>query len=421
MWFSNLLLSLVVIGTAAFAQPAKRQLPHLELDMMGPEYLALKKNKSLRLHVFAQDLDSTGALDPIVKMGERNLAWITHMNKFRDDNHRLSFTTKENTAAYPIENPKVYNEALIQAAYQDFLKVLPQSLKEVLLTTTAYPQNPPLDEAEYLQWALKADRLYQTANRWLMMKRYLPELAQEKYRDVRGFYFLQKQTDLDSKLNSFSTLDATTQAQYTEWLTGQCMNSQKSSANCNLEFQASVTANTVLSFHQQYVERARAVMNDFFAFYNPRPEIVWTSANPNLLTAPFRVTGNAIVENYLSVNIEDEWKWNDWQLKLNFIQSSADIPHIVFQKGTTPHVNAVGGSEITMDANAPLTEWDVQWIIRHEYGHVLGFADCYAEFYDVAKGVIVNYQIDITDLMCSRRGKMKQHHFDQLKQGYFKN
>ena len=82
--------------------------------------------------------------------------------------------------------------------------------------------------------------------------------------------------------------------------------------------------------------------------------------------------------------------------------------------------NRVGGSEITMDANAPLTEWDVMWTIRHEFGHVLGFTDCYAEFYDSDIGAIVNYQMDISDLMCSRKGTIKQRHFDQMKAAYLK-
>jgi len=53
----------------------------------------------------------------------------------------------------------------------------------------------------------------------------------------------------------------------------------------------------------------------------------------------------------------------------------------VFEPGVTPHVNGIGGRIITMDANAPLDDYDVSWTIRHEYGHVLGFPDCYVEFY----------------------------------------
>lgn len=73
-----------------------------------------------------------------------------------------------------------------------------------------------------------------------------------------------------------------------------------------------------------------------------------------------------------------------------------------------------------MDADQPLTEYDAQWTIRHEFGHVLGLPDCYLEYYDPDKEVIVSYQIDIDDLMCSRHGHIQGHHLDELKRVYFR-
>ena len=55
-----------------------------------------------------------------------------------------------------------------------------------------------------------------------------------------------------------------------------------------------------------------------------------------------------------------------------------------------------------------------QWTIRHEYGHVLGLPDCYIEFYDEDLGLMIHYQLDVTNLMSSRRGKLQQKQFDQL-------
>jgi hypothetical protein len=92
----------------------------------------------------------------------------------------------------------------------------------------------------------------------------------------------------------------------------------------------------------------------------------------------------------------------------------------VWEEGATPHVDNAPGTTITMDANSPLSEYDVQWTIRHEYGHVLGFPDCYEEFYDEEAEAFVSYQLDVTNLMCSRRGKLKQVHYDELKRAYYK-
>jgi hypothetical protein len=88
---------------------------------------------------------------------------------------------------------------------------------------------------------------------------------------------------------------------------------------------------------------------------------------------------------------------------------------------STPHVNGLGGSEITMDAIRPLNDYSNRWTIRHEYGHTLGFPDCYVEFYDIDREMIVNYQLDLDNLMCSRRGHLQEKQFEELKENYFKN
>ena len=73
-----------------------------------------------------------------------------------------------------------------------------------------------------------------------------------------------------------------------------------------------------------------------------------------------------------------------------------------------------------MDANSPLSEYNVQWTIRHEFGHVIGFPDCYHEFYDATESTMISYQIDITNLMCSRRGHLQQAHVDELRRVYYR-
>jgi hypothetical protein len=83
-------------------------------------------------------------------------------------------------------------------------------------------------------------------------------------------------------------------------------------------------------------------------------------------------------------------------------------------------VNGLGGDTITMDANRSLEEYSTRWTIRHEFGHVLGLPDCYIEFYDESRAVMVSYQIDITNLMCSRKGKLQERHVLELRKHYYR-
>jgi hypothetical protein len=150
--------------------------------------------------------------------------------------------------------------------------------------------------------------------------------------------------------------------------------------------------------------------------------VVWTSKQSGLMAIPFKDPKDTAVKSFLLDNIEDEWKKPGWNLKLQFQTSGSwmGMPEIKFEPGATPHVNGLGGNTITMDANSPLTEYGTRWTIRHEFGHVLGLPDCYIEFLDQEREVMVSYQIDLDNLMCSRRGKFNELHFEELKKAYFR-
>ncbi len=133
---------------------------------------------------------------------------------------------------------------------------------------------------------------------------------------------------------------------------------------------------------------------------------------------PFLDPLDKMVEDFLTYNLQEEWKFLSWQLVLSFSQSASIF--IRFEPDAMPNVDVVGGNQITMNKNAPLTEYDVQWIIRHEFGHTLGFVDCYLEFYVPSENAMMAYQIDIDNLMCSRQGHIQQTHYEQMKKYYFK-
>jgi hypothetical protein len=262
------------------------------------------------------------------------------------------------------------------------------------------------------------------ANRWRLMQPYLDQMASYATNDVRGYYFLSNMKDRDSVLKNYSQLPSTDRDQVTEWLLEMCGNSQNTRGYCEPELQNVVKAanGSALDFYQTFAETSRAMYDHFFKIPNfgVRSDIVWSRSKHDIATIPFTDPQSAAYRMFM-LNVEDEWKWESWHLKLNFVQDrSGRIPHLEFKAGVTPHVNAIGGNIITMDANTPLNDWENGWIIRHEFGHVLGFPDCYVEFYDTSKQAMINYQLDITNLMCSRMGNLKQTHYDEMKRVYLR-
>jgi hypothetical protein len=237
-------------------------------------------------------------------------------------------------------------------------------------------------------------------------------------------------------------LSADRKAELSGWLVGECRNIEGVTdtpadpdkpdtpvdANlCQTKLNTAIQRNgNPWSFHQTYVGQAAAHWDSYFDIPAHRSDVTWTGSNPGVFSIPFRDPGREDVKNWLRDNIQDEWKWQTdegpWQLTLAFQPGGSDseITHVKFEAGATPHVNGIAGNEITMDGNRNIGEYTSRWTIRHEYGHVLGFPDCYLEFYDSAAGEMIQYQLDITNLMCSRKGHLQQRHYDELKRVYFK-
>jgi hypothetical protein len=403
-------------GAAGVLRAEPKGLPHLDLEMTGPEY------QRFTADLLAQEDGVSQELQDYLRIGQRNLEWLNHINAGRDATSQLALTSAEMQVGYPIDAPTVSNEEIIKSQYAAWLAATPESVKAVLLADGAYPDQPPVSDEEYMTAARAINKVYERSSRWLLQVPYLEEYKLEQKHDVRGYYYLSREADLDARLSAWSQLDDATKARLTPWLVGQCFNDEATTLEaCNDELAAAAAAGTVKAFYDKYAATAQAAWNDFFAVPVERPDVTWTSAAPDALHIPFRDPANDLVLAYLRDNIEDEFKWNDWHLRLDFVTNDdEDTTHVVFEPGATPHVNDLGGSIITMDSNPSLSDYNTRWTIRHEYGHVLGFPDCYVEFYDAAAGAMVSYQLDIENLMCSRRGHFQQRHYDELARVYLK-
>lgn len=363
------------------------------------------------------DSPQSSFVNEAIRVGEKNMAWLKHMNSIRPDDQKIALTKKGELTPIPIDKPKVYSPETIEKDFRDLSTNVPEVMNKIIFGSAGFTDDPGLELEIYILWAKKVDKMYQTATRWTLMTPYLTWYKQNKKNDIRGYYFLAKEENLSEKLQGFAGLSQEDQSRLTPLLVNLCENTKGSTETCQKEFQKAATNNTLLAFFQSYNAKSKKLFDANFLIEGVRKDIKWSSTLPNRAFIPIRDTQNDEVNRFLEFNNEDEWKWGDWQLDLYFTPDAA--VHVEFVPGETPHVNGIGGNTITMDGNAPLTEWDVQWTIRHEFGHVLGFPDCYIEFYDSNLKAMVNYQIDTTNLMCSRAGKLQELHYTEMKKAYF--
>lgn len=403
--------SLILLAIISFKAMA---IPHLDLDMTSDEYRKLLETKS-------GVLKNESPIDPrisyAISLGDRLSKWINLINETRSAEAAIRLTSATTRRSTPIEKPNTYSPEIIGKETQEIIDTLPQEMKEVLLSNNPLPSTTILDNEAFIKFARPLDRNYQSAARYKSVDEYRLEYIKAAAYDVRGYYYLTKNKITVESLKEISSIPEEKHEEIKEALIKICLNAEAETLeSCQKMVVKAFETNTLANHYQQFFSIAQSNWDSFFIIpeYGTRRDIVW---NEGMAVVPFNTPEIPKFIPYLQDNIEDEFKWGDWRLKVNF-GIFEDGPRLIFEPGVVPHVNELGGNEIVMDSNQPIEEYESQWTIRHEFGHVLGLPDCYHEFYDVNLNAYVNYQLDVTDLMCSRAGNMTERIYNELKRVY---
>jgi len=391
-----------------------------------PLQLTLKESQNLlKSHWFNLGNGILKSIDneteEAISGGEKLAKWIKKLNKNRSATNQIRLTNKSLRKGIPIESPSKYGPKTIMNDLQKLKETIPRSILEIVYSNSPLSDKIPSEVTlvEFIKYGRKINKLYQTAVRWTtVIEPWLSWFSQNKVKDVRGYFTLSKIKNLDMKLNKFSKLGNDEKTILKESLLGICINNYFSRKQCLSKYKIYLNINNLVSFKDRYIKQSKIMWDSYFKITNPRSDTSWTSKHPNELHVPFSNIKNKIIADWLSFNVEDEFKTKEWNLKINYITPNWDSANLKFKSGVTPHVT--GGNTIVMDENTSIEEYSVRWTIRHEFGHILRLPDCYVEFYDSEQELAINYQLDITNLMCSRAGDFHLDNFKELKRVYFK-
>lgn len=355
--------------------------------------------------------------------GEKMSDWIKLINSKRDPAQAIRLTSKETQTKFPIESPSIYGPELLAKRYKDLVATLPKYLADVIYGNQPIEAQLKISDEEFIKWGRKVSRQYQSSVRWVGMKPWLSQLAYKRYQDVRGFYYLKHLKDLDYQLENIDVLSQTKRDEILKALEGICINTNDLNQGCDKEVDRAFRNLELKKLKDKYWQNAQRNWNRFFKIYDPRKDVEWSQNSPSIMKVIFKDPANQAIAHWLKENVEDEYQRTllHWNMELSYVttgRQARKAAYIEFQKNVTPHVT--GGNKIVMDANTPLEEYNVKWTIRHEFGHILRLPDCYHEFYVAEENVIINYQLDTTDLMCSRSGAMNDRIYYELKRVYFK-
>jgi hypothetical protein len=406
---TTILLASLFISSTALAT-----VPHMDLEMTSAEYRVHLQNLPRTKQTQADD----PAISASLKIGERLSQWITVINNSRPEASAIRLTSEGTRRGIPIDAPSIYNPASIKTGLEQIMKDLPEAMRSVLFSSSDLPASSGMDDETFIKHARLLDRNYQSAARYKSVNIYRSHYVRAAAKDVRGYYFLKKNRITKEVLSDVRQIQSGRLNQIKDALARICVNASETLFACARKVDEAVKTNTLAAHYERYITNAIKNWDTFFQIPNSaaRRDVQW---NGSVMSVPFNTPHIPKFVPYLQNNIQDEFRFGDWKLLINF-GTFSNGPLLVFKPGVVPHVNGLGGNQIVMDSNQPIEEYESQWTIRHEFGHVIGLPDCYHEFYDTKLAAYVNYQLDTTDLMCSRAGNMNERIYLELKKVYNK-
>lgn len=385
----------------------------LDLEMTGKEYRSLlKKEQKQKSHLKFVKSD----IEYAVAMGERLYQWVEAINKTRSPGQELRITSPETRRKFPINGSITLNPAYVAEVTRKNLSKLPADIKFVLLNDVPFPTELSMSDKDFAKHVITVEYNYRDAARYRSLIKWKDDYIKGQRKDVRGYYYLKTNNITAENLRDVGQIEETKLAKIKEALIKICRNDfSESKETCIAKVAQASEKNQLAEHFEKYYSFGEQVWNRFFRIPDDevRKDLVWSG---NTLTVPFQTPTIERFIPFLKNNIEDEFRWNDFSLKMIF-GNFETAPTLQFVPGTVPHVPE-GNNTIIMDANQSIDEWDTQWVIRHEYGHILGLPDCQHEFYDEIAEGFVAYQLDTEDLMCSRGGRMNERIYLELKRVY---
>jgi hypothetical protein len=272
-----------------------------------------------------------------------------------------------------------------------------------------------LDE-DYLQSnvtniAFELFYLYQNSMRFEGQKCSLPQLISQQQKDIRPFMELRdfciekEQTEVCSQAGLEFLTDS--EANFLEDRTIKlCKTFDNDQLNCEVQYSINKENRTIgdlVSYYQNKFQTER--FDKLFTLRNPHLSFQCQKYDDDTIQMYLKVYSKSITaENLelLTAFVEESWSRNNFSLNIEIVNSpGSDVIEIFSTSGGTSYVPDLNNRQVFLSRDLDLLSQ--KRVFAHEFGHVLGFPDCYTEFFDNENKDLIYYEIDKnnTNIMCS--------------------
>jgi len=406
-----ILLTSFVLSGIALLEPERTRGFDLPIESSFESYRQLLPKNSPQDHNVRRAQDDP--LAEVISWGIRMEDWYRQL-----DNTPILRKARTPGTAPSIEKPWRYSPKTILEDFELFKTQVDPKVKQILESKEAFPKELPVQRYLMDWFRSRISYISSVAIRWNFMLGQRSQMIQKANQDVRGYVFLNKEPNLRFNLIMWNGQTVEKKKELQFWLVNQCRNATQDPIACTLEFNKEILEKgNPLRLYDLYKNSAQQTYQNFFRIHNTHPDLLFETVMPNISLFQMLAPEEKDKAEWFMQTIAKYYNIGKWGLLLDYRNPEMlkRPTKLFFKPGILAHTNGIAGTEIHLDSNI----YDLEpYVAAHELGHILGFKDCYIEFFDLFNEEMVYYAIDSNNIMCSQSGSFQTQHLDELRQAY---
>lgn len=347
-------------------------------------------------------------------------------NQYLIFNPSISFLNELLKMEKSVEHPLILSEERLK----DFFKLIELGVLQFNKENVEYLKHHLFDEGpdripeisekmKFTEILFYIDQLSLMSNRFAQKNCEFEELALKKDTDILKSYptYLEivKNEEILQSFSQWDSLDLNDKNNLLSLKDGFLSLCEKVGA---------LPETCLLDSSLNFIKYKKFLDENFFGLKKKnRPFKCTKSDEKYIIEIPFKESSLYPIEKMMELenDLNSVWGKNKITLKLikNFDQSKG------FEIVNSPSLISYVSEQrpLTIFLSTHLEGYEKRHLITHEFGHVLGFGDCYVEYYNQNSKELIYYELETGNLMCSLEigAKISTNYDDKIIQNYCNN